>query len=73
MLMHSSVLMVVWGAGTPEGVIAAAALLCMGGSLQGKLFPRNDSERQHAIKLGYDLDKVPVCTSWLAFPWCCQG
>src|SRR4051794_8724319 len=44
--------------GTPEGVIAAAALKCMGGEVQGKLWPRNDDERQAAIDAGYDLDKV---------------
>ena len=35
--------------GTPEGVIAAAALKCMGGEIQGRLWPRNDDERQAAI------------------------
>ncbi len=44
--------------GTPEGVIAAAALKCLGGELQGKLWPRNDSERTAAIEQGYDLDRV---------------
>lgn len=44
--------------GTPEGVIAAAALKCMGGELIGKLWPRNDEERQAAIAGGYDLDRV---------------
>jgi fructose-1,6-bisphosphatase II len=44
--------------GTPEGVIAAAALKCMGGEQLGKLWPRNDEERQTAIDLGYDLDAV---------------
>ena len=44
--------------GTPEGVIAAAALKCMGGEIQGKLWPRNDEERQAAIDEGYDLDQV---------------
>ena len=44
--------------GTPEGVIAAAALKCMGGELQGRLWPRNDRERKAAIDLGYDLEKV---------------
>ena len=44
--------------GTPEGVIAAAALKCMGGSLQGRLWPRNDDERQRAVAAGYDLSKV---------------
>jgi fructose-1,6-bisphosphatase II len=44
--------------GTPEGVIAAAALKCMGGEQQGKLYPRNDDERNAAIAAGYDLDRV---------------
>lgn len=44
--------------GTPEGVIAAAALKCMGGEIQGLLAPRNDGERQAAIDAGYDLDDV---------------
>jgi len=44
--------------GTPEGVISAAALKCLGGELQGRLWPRNDEERTAAIAQGYDLDKV---------------
>jgi fructose-1,6-bisphosphatase II len=44
--------------GTPEGVIAACALKAMGGEIQGRLWPRNDEERQAAIAEGYDLDKV---------------
>src|SRR4051812_8096963 len=44
--------------GTPEGVIAAAALKCMGGEMQGRLWPRNDGERQAAIDAGYDLTAV---------------
>lgn len=44
--------------GTPEGVISAAALKCLGGEMQGKLWPRNCSERQAAIDAGFDLDKV---------------
>ncbi len=44
--------------GTPEGVIAAAALKCMGGELQGRLWPRNPQERQAAIDAGYDLEVV---------------
>ena len=44
--------------GTPEGVIAAAALRGMGGELQGRLWPRNDEERSAAIAAGYDLSKV---------------
>jgi fructose-1,6-bisphosphatase II len=44
--------------GTPEGVVAAAALKCLGGAIQGRLFPRNDDERQALIDDGYDLDRV---------------
>jgi len=44
--------------GTPEGVIAAAALKCMGGELQGRLWPRDDAEIQTATDLGYDLSRV---------------
>ena len=44
--------------GTPEGVIAAAALKCVGGGVQGKLWPRNDDERQALVDAGFDLDRV---------------
>jgi fructose-1,6-bisphosphatase II len=44
--------------GTPEGVITAAALKCMGGSMQGRLWPRDDAERAAALEQGYDLDAV---------------
>jgi fructose-1,6-bisphosphatase II len=44
--------------GTPEGVIAAAALKCMGGEIQGRLWPQDDDERAAAIAAGYDLDRV---------------
>jgi fructose-1,6-bisphosphatase II len=44
--------------GTPEGVISAAALKCLGGGMQGKLWPRNDEERQKLADAGYDVDKV---------------
>ena len=44
--------------GTPEGVITAAALKCMGGEQQGRLWPRDDTERDAAIAAGYDLSKV---------------
>ena len=44
--------------GTPEGVITAAALKSMGGAIQGKLWPRNEEERQAAIDAGYDLAAV---------------
>ncbi|MCW3012457.1 MAG: fructose,6-bisphosphatase, class [Solirubrobacterales bacterium] len=46
-----------WGVGgTPEGVIAAAALKCLGGGMIARLWPRNDEERQAAIAGGYDLE-----------------
>jgi fructose-1,6-bisphosphatase II len=44
--------------GTPEGIIAAAALKCLGGVILGKLWPRNDEERQKALDAGHDLDRV---------------
>jgi fructose-1,6-bisphosphatase II len=44
--------------GTPEGVLSAAALKCVGGTLQGKLWPRNDEERHALVDAGYDLDRV---------------
>ena len=44
--------------GTPEGVISAAALKCVGGAIQGKLYPRDDAERQTLIDEGFDLDAV---------------
>jgi fructose-1,6-bisphosphatase II len=44
--------------GTPEGVIAAAAIKCLGGIILGKLWPRNDEEKQRAIDAGHDLSRV---------------
>ena len=44
--------------GTPEGVIAAAALKCLGGAIQGRLFPRNDGERARLVDGGYDIERV---------------
>jgi fructose-1,6-bisphosphatase II len=44
--------------GTPEGIIAAAALRCLGGVMQAKLWPRDDEERQKAKDAGHDLDRV---------------
>ena len=44
--------------GTPEGVIAAAAIKCLGGALQGRLWPRNDEERQRLIDHGYEIERV---------------
>ncbi len=48
-----------WGiGGTPEGVISAAAIKCIGGQLLGRLWPRNEEERQAAIHAGYDLARI---------------
>ncbi len=44
--------------GTPEGVIAAAALKCLGGAIQGRLHPRDDLERTALLDAGYDIDAV---------------
>jgi len=44
--------------GTPEGVISAAALKCMGGEIQAQLAPRSDAEREAVLAAGYDLSKV---------------
>jgi fructose-1,6-bisphosphatase II len=44
--------------GTPEGVIAAAAVKCLGGAVQGRLWPRNDEERQKLVDAGFDPDRI---------------
>jgi fructose-1,6-bisphosphatase II len=56
-----------WGiGGTPEGVISAAAIKCIGGQLLGRLWPRNDEERQAARDAGYDLERVLSCDDLVA-------
>ncbi|MBR7830216.1 class II fructose-bisphosphatase [Actinospica sp. MGRD01-02] len=44
--------------GTPEGIIAATAIKCLGGVIQGRLWPKDDAERQKAIDAGHDLSRV---------------
>jgi fructose-1,6-bisphosphatase II len=44
--------------GTPEGVITACAVKALGGRMLGRLWPRNDAERQAAVDAGYDVDAV---------------
>ena len=44
--------------GTPEGIIAACAIKCTGGVIQGRLWPKDDEERQKALDAGHDLDRV---------------
>ncbi|MFI6561611.1 class II fructose-bisphosphatase [Streptomyces sp. NPDC050534] len=44
--------------GTPEGIISACAVKCLGGTIQGKLWPKDDEERVRALDAGHDLDRV---------------
>jgi fructose-1,6-bisphosphatase II len=44
--------------GTPEGIIAACAMKCMGGEIQARLWPKDEQERQKALDAGHDLDRV---------------
>jgi fructose-1,6-bisphosphatase II len=44
--------------GTPEGIITACAVMCTGGVIQARLWPRDDAERQRALDAGHDLDQV---------------
>jgi fructose-1,6-bisphosphatase II len=48
-----------WGiGGTPEGVLAASGIKSIGGALVGRLWPRDDGERQAALDAGYDLEQI---------------
>ncbi|GAB3111629.1 class II fructose-bisphosphatase [Streptomyces calidiresistens] len=44
--------------GTPEGIIAACAMKCLGGTIQGRLWPRDEDERRRALDAGHDPDRV---------------
>jgi fructose-1,6-bisphosphatase II len=44
--------------GTPEGVLSASAIKCVGGQILGRLWPRSDEERNAALEAGYDLSEV---------------
>jgi len=56
-----------WGVGgTPEGVIAAAAIKCIGGEQLGRLSPRDDEERQAALDGGYDLERLLTADDMVA-------
>ncbi|MGC8825931.1 MAG: class II fructose-bisphosphatase [Anaerolineae bacterium] len=44
--------------GSPEAVLTACALKCVGGEIQAKLWPRNEEERRKALEMGYDLNKI---------------
>ncbi len=49
--------------GTPEGIIAACAMKCLDGVIQGRLWPKDDAERQRALDAGHDLDPDHVLTT----------
>lgn len=55
---HSGVDVLMGIGGAPEGVIAAAALKCMEGEFQGKLYPMNDDERKRCESMGANVDKI---------------
>jgi len=62
---------VLWGVGgTPEGVISAAAIKCTGGQLVGRLWPRNDEERNAALEQGYDLERQLTANDLVASEDC---
>ncbi|WP_186580679.1 class II fructose-bisphosphatase [Aquibacillus kalidii] len=55
---HTGVDMLIGEGGAPEGVLAAVALKCLGGEIQGKLVPKNNDELERCIKMGLDVNKV---------------
>jgi fructose-1,6-bisphosphatase II len=55
---QSTVDMLIGVGGTPEGVIAAAAVKCLGGAVQGRLWPRDHGERAKLVEAGYDVERV---------------
>ncbi|MDV8002604.1 class II fructose-bisphosphatase [Rhodococcus sp. IEGM 1408] len=54
----SSVDMLMGIGGTPEGIITACAMKCMGGEIQGQLWPQDEAERQKAVDAGLDVDAI---------------
>lgn len=54
----SGVDMLIGIGGTPEGIITAAALKCMDGEIQTRLWPKDDAERQQALDAGHDVERV---------------
>jgi fructose-1,6-bisphosphatase II len=55
---HTGVDILFGQGGAPEGVLAAVALKCLGGEIQGKLIPQNDEELARCIKMGLDVNKI---------------
>ncbi len=54
----NSIDMMMGTGGTPEGIITACAMKCMGGEIKGKLAPKDEAEAEKARKAGHDLDRV---------------
>jgi fructose-1,6-bisphosphatase II len=70
-VMEDTPVDLLWGiGGTPEGVITAAAIKCIGGEMQGRLWPRDDEERQAARDAGYDLERLLSCDDLVASEHC---
>lgn len=55
---HTGVDIMLGVGGAPEGVLAAAALKCLGGEFQGKLVPYNENEEKRCVKMGVDINKI---------------
>jgi fructose-1,6-bisphosphatase II len=56
---HDTGVDLLWGiGGTPEGVLSAAAIKCLGGSILGRLWPRDEGEASRARSAGYDLERI---------------
>ncbi|MCD7034691.1 class II fructose-bisphosphatase [Metabacillus sp. GX 13764] len=55
---HTGVDILFGSGGAPEGVLAAVALKCLGGEIQGKLLPQNDKELERCVKMGLDVQKI---------------
>ncbi|MTH54042.1 class II fructose-bisphosphatase [Bacillus mangrovi] len=55
---HTGVDILFGSGGAPEGVLAAVALKCLGGEIQGKLLPQNDQELERCVNMGLDVNKV---------------
>ncbi|MDX6669466.1 MAG: fructose,6-bisphosphatase [Solirubrobacteraceae bacterium] len=70
-VMEDTPVDLLWGiGGTPEGVITAAAIKCIGGEMQGRLWPRDDEERQAARDAGYELERLLSCDDLVSSEHC---
>ncbi|WP_214480889.1 class II fructose-bisphosphatase [Bacillus sp. SM2101] len=55
---HTGVDILFGSGGAPEGVLAAVALKCLGGEIQGKLLPQDDAEVERCKSMGLDVSRV---------------